>query len=373
MSASLMIAWEFERANELTMGLRYTVTRAAKQLVATALYRTPLLAVARQRRTKAAATVLLYHRIVDRPPALVDYSPSGMTLATESFEAQMRYLRSSYDVVPLATILAALDGQTPMPAGLCAVTFDDGWRDNYTHAFPILAAHRVPATIFLTTHFLDGAAWFWEERLKYIVGHLYQRQLDGALPAADREAVRDTLDRLAGPRLLDEGLPRVRRRLTGLVNLWRTWPASAREAAMWDIERLLARPALAEPRRFMTWDEVREMARAGIEFGAHTESHVNLERCSDDTARQEIARSRATIAHHLSRPVSTFAYPYGKNTPAVRAIVTEAGFSAAFTTRSGLIARGDDIRGLNRIDINDNVAGSLPYFACRALHLLQLY
>ncbi|MGE3508294.1 MAG: polysaccharide deacetylase family protein [Vicinamibacterales bacterium] len=355
------------------MGLRYHLTRTAKAFVATALYRTRLLTLARQRRTRGAATVLLYHRIVDRHPSLVDYSPSGMTLAVDAFETQMRYLQSSYDVVPLETVRAIFDAEGPMPDGLCAITFDDGWRDNYTHAFPILRAYRLPATIFLTPNFLDNREWFWEERLKYLIGHFYQRQLDGGVSDDDLACIRRVLDRLAAPGLLEETLPRLRRRLTALVNVWRTKSTADREDAMGQLERLLQRPALAEPRRFMTWDEVREMAQAGIAFGAHTESHVNLARCGAETASLEITRSRSTIERHLGRPVTAFAYPYGKNTPGVRALVSAAGFTAAFTTASGLIAKHDDRRALNRIDINTNVAGSLPYFACRALHLLGMY
>jgi peptidoglycan/xylan/chitin deacetylase (PgdA/CDA1 family) len=111
------------------------------------------------------------------------------------------------------------------------------------------------------------------------------------------------------------------------------------------------------------------MAASGIDFGAHTMTHANLERCDRPAADSELRQSRRIVGREVGREPLSFAYPYGKNTPAVRRLVKEAGFDAAFTTRSGLIRQGDDPLGLNRIDISYAVAPTVPVFACRTLQM----
>jgi peptidoglycan/xylan/chitin deacetylase (PgdA/CDA1 family) len=322
---------------------------------------------------RRAAVVLVYLRIVDAVPDFLDYAPSGMTVTQADFEAQMRYLLRHYRVVPLEDIATRVSLGQPLDDSMCAVTFDDGWRDNYTHAFPVLRALNVPATIFLATHFIDGHPWFWEERAKYVLGHLHQRYGDGALDPATQSAV----ERLLEPRQLGTVL-RVARaelpgRLTAVVNDLRTVAPEVLSAAMAALEAALQLPGLHEPRRFMTWDEVREMAAAGITFGAHTASHENLERCDLSTADAEMRRSRDVIAAQIGRAPQLFAYPYGKHTLAVRQLAEQVGFASALTTGPGLIREGDDRMGLNRIDIHGRVAPSIPFFACRALRVLNAY
>ena len=102
-------------------------------------------------------------------------------------------------------------------------------------------------------------------------------------------------------------------------------------------------------------------------------SHVNLERCDRDTADAEICGSKLQMERTLQRESKLFAYPFGKNTPEVRELVARAGFTGAVTARSGIIAAGSDPFALSRIDIHDSDAPNLASFACRALHLMQVY
>ena len=69
---------------------------------------------------------------------------------------QMRFIRRRYDVVPLGRVVAAVRGEAEFTPGMCAVTFDDGWRDIYLHAFPVLRELSIPATVFLTAGFALG-------------------------------------------------------------------------------------------------------------------------------------------------------------------------------------------------------------------------
>ena len=322
---------------------------------------------------KRAAVVLLYHRIVDDPPELPDYSPGGITVRRDAFDAQMAFLRRHYRLTSLPDIVGTIAGGGRLTDRLCAVTFDDGWRDNYTHAFPILLKHRVPCTIFLTPSFIEATEWDWHIRFKHLVSHLVQcyRNLRGT--AADRAAIAAAFRREGLDAAFALPLQELRRLLKRKASELQAAPPAERERVIGVLESWRRVDGFEEPRHFMTWDELREMEAAGVQFGAHTMTHPHLHRCDAATADAEIRGSREAIARHVDRPCPLFAYPYGKHTPQMRELVEKAGFVAAFTTKCGHIRAGADLLRLNRIDIHDEVAPSLAGFACRVLHFMGSY
>ena len=296
-----------------------------------------------------------------------------MSVRRETFDAQMAYVSQHYTMVSLTELARRVSDRQPLDDRLCAVTFDDGWRDNYTHAFPILKKYKVPCTIFLATNFIDGGDWFWEERLKYVLAHIMQRQREKRVAASDLVVLGDVLARLDLSAIVDMSLPRFRQFLTALVTTMRARAVEDRDGVMSALEGLLQLESLREPRRFMNWDEIREMEAAGVDFGAHTVSHVNLERSDAAAAEGEIRGSKVRTEQGLSHAAPVFAYPFGKNTSAVRELVARAGFRGAFTVVPGLVNRDSDPMQLNRIDINQRVSVDLPFFACRALNFMELY
>jgi len=81
----------------------------------------------------------------------------------------------------------------------------------------------------------------------------------------------------------------------------------------------------------MSWDQIREMANDGFEFGSHTESHSDLTRLAPDVARRELSSSKAALEANLDRPCRYLSYPFGRTNPAVKHLVEAAGYEAAFT------------------------------------------
>jgi peptidoglycan/xylan/chitin deacetylase (PgdA/CDA1 family) len=108
-----------------------------------------LAAAARLRGRRAEARIIYYHRIDD------EMHRSCVTPA--AFRAQMQLLRDrGHRVVPLADLARGLTGREPFAPGTVAITFDDGFADNYEHAFPVLAGLALPATVFVTTGAIGG-------------------------------------------------------------------------------------------------------------------------------------------------------------------------------------------------------------------------
>jgi peptidoglycan/xylan/chitin deacetylase (PgdA/CDA1 family) len=244
--------------------------------------------------------VLCYHRVND------DAHPFFPGVPVEMFRRQMETLRRNFTVLPLLE-LAERARRNELPRNGVAVTFDDGYRDNYTNAFPVLRDLGLPATIFLTTDAVDRNALLWHDR------------------------VFDAFHRTRKP----EARPPLAEVLAGLRR-------SSPEERDLEIDRLLEtleiEPGVPPGWEKLTWDQVREMASSGISFGAHTIDHPILTFVYEEEARRQIRESKRRIEAELGAPVTMFAYPNGSAADFDRStqrIVEEEGFSIALTTISG--------------------------------------
>jgi peptidoglycan/xylan/chitin deacetylase (PgdA/CDA1 family) len=228
----------------------------------------------------------------------------GTSLAL--FREQMEVLRRHFTVLPLVD-LAERARRRDLPRNGVAVTFDDGYRDNYTNAFPILRDLGLPATIFLTTDCLDRNALLWHDRVFDAFHRTRKAEARVSLAAV---------------------LARLRR--------------SCPEERDIEIDRLLEdleiEPGVPPGWEKLTWDNAREMASQGISFGAHTLDHPILTRVREEEARRQIRESKKRIEAELGAPVAMFAYPNGSASDFDRStqrMVEEEGFSLAVTTVTG--------------------------------------
>lgn len=318
------------------------------------------------------AVILMYHRVVGPETRLPDYSPNGMAVTPEQFARQMRFIASRYRVVPLSELVANL--QQPkhrFVPNLCAITFDDGWRDVYVHALPVLRQHALPATVFLTTNFVDRQTWFWEERTKYALAHIWS-MLKTHVQARDRAVLQEVdalVERLELPGIRAVNLDDLPQYLGQVVRRMQEWGHPDRTQWMSRIEWILRREPFVEPRLFLGWDEIREMAGHGIEFGNHTMTHRNLATLPDNEVTAELQGAAERIQISLGYPVANIAYPYGKHIEATKNIVRGLGAGSACTTRLGLVRPGDDVYALNRINVHADVSASNAAFAARLLNI----
>jgi peptidoglycan/xylan/chitin deacetylase (PgdA/CDA1 family) len=294
------------------------------------------------------AIVLAYHGFTDRATHPGIENSQGKHLHVEAFRSQLAYLQRHYRVLPLETLIAALESGAPPPARSLAITIDDGYRSNYTLAYPALREYGLPATIFLTTGFLDEGDLQWSDRVEYALNRTTESRLELTV-GPDRFVARldDTRDRLACDRRL--------RTLLKLVS------QETRAAIVDDLEQRLGQrlrdaadaPAIYQP---LAWAEVREMQQSGlIAFGSHTVSHFILTRCDPARARDELARSRRRIEAETGAPCRLFCYPNGQAgcfDAATRAMLLEAGYAGGLTTVYGMNDRRSDVLALRRVYAN---------------------
>ncbi|HYM70627.1 MAG TPA: polysaccharide deacetylase family protein [bacterium] len=283
------------------------------------------------------AFILCYHRVVEQPPAdpfglLTRY---GLCVEVERFRGQMELLARHYRVVPLDELVASFEHHRRGPS-LVAVTFDDGYADNYLHAFPVLQRVGIPATVFLATGTVGTGAAFWWDRLAW---HLSRH-------AGDRLSLPPSLD---GPDTVLESPEQLPRVFDALHTRLRTLHGPTRNALL-DAIVGDAAPGSSRP---LTWDEVRRMSAAGMTFGAHSVSHPSLVAISDAELRSEIERSRDEVLARVGVVATSFSYPFGYVDDRAANAVKAAGFRAAVTVRAACCDTASSRYLLPRLAIRD--------------------
>lgn len=273
--------------------------------------------------------ILIYHRVLAESDPVNDWDPTA-----SAFEAQMRALTSHFRLLPLSEAVRRLKAGS-LPARAACVTFDDGYADNAEIALPILKRCGVPATFFIATGYLNGG-----------------RMWNDTVVEALRRAGISTLtleDTQAGALAIDS--PEAKRRaIKKLLSAWKYLPFGERQARA---DALAVSLGSDLPNDLMMRDDqVRELRTAGMEIGAHTETHPILARIPAAEARSEVIRSRDYLQALLGQPIGLFAYPNGKPRRDYTAehvqLVRDAGFDAAVTTGAGAAFRATDAYELPR-------------------------
>jgi peptidoglycan/xylan/chitin deacetylase (PgdA/CDA1 family) len=277
------------------------------------------------------ALILMYHRVLPAQQAAAGFVQPGMYVTPDTFERHLQWLTTHFQVVPLRTLIDKWDrNDWDDRARYCAITFDDGWVDNYLHAYPLLRAHGVPATIFLPTALIGTREWLWSDRLGYL------------LTAAAAQGASADID--------------------ASIECAKTLPHDAREAL---IRRLADQTGVGVPddRCFLDWDEVREMAGGGVDFAAHTSSHAILTTIDAEALECELRQPLDVLRREIESFTPMLAYPNGDHSAAVVDVARRAGYAAAVTTKPGLESRAPEDRlRLRRIGAHDDVTRTIPLF-----------
>jgi peptidoglycan/xylan/chitin deacetylase (PgdA/CDA1 family) len=285
--------------------------------------------------------ILTYHRVLPREEA-VRYAFTGMTVTTTQFEAHMGRLARCYHVVDLPAAVECMR-RGDIPRRAVAVTFDDGYRDNFDHAFPILQKFDLPATFFVVSGAIDGRSVLWWDRLTHIICALADaRDRDDSLP----ERMPDWLTAaIRESTAAADALPIARR----LVEQFNRMPRRERQ------DRLQALFAAAKSLEaagslMMSWDQLRAMKQAGMSIGAHTVTHDFLDELDDGKAQEEVDGCFGAIEQQTGPAPRVFAFPRGRCTPGLERVLERARVNAAVTTVHGLNGPRTGLFGLRRID-----------------------
>jgi len=343
--------------------------QAAKFTLVTSLQYTGAMSLIRARRMQDRAVILMYHRIIPEQEARFDYAPNGMVVTTPVFDMHMRYLARTHKTVTMPELIKLLDSEEPQDRPVAAVTFDDGWLDNYTNAFPVLQQYEVPATIFIASNFIDGREYYWLERMKLVLAHAHRALVTNEPALKQRDTLVKKLEALGLSGLTGNLHPRLGMYLADQARKVQALTPADRSAYLEAIEQIALLSALPDTRYFMNWDEIRALSDAGITIGAHTTTHTELTSVDADHLQDEIGIGKGRIEDELQQPVEHFAYPYGKNNQAIQNVVEASGFNSACSTVNGLVNRDSRRFLLNRVNMHTSVSWTRSMFAYRAMSL----
>ena len=245
--------------------------------------------------------ILLYHGVHDDNDDNGLYNKSGKHISQGRFRSEMQHLKNNFPVVTMEQIADAHAGKGRLPDKSVAVTFDDGFFNNYSHAWPVLEEFRIPATFYLATGFIGTGRLIWTDHLEALIlgarrpgiEIVIQEQLQ-YFPLRTPE---ERLAAYAAIKAVCKNLPNADK--DALL-------ASISEAA--DAEIAYDNPLY----RFLDWDDIREMdASPLVSFGAHTVDHVSLGLVSEAEIQTQIDTSLAAVKREIGKEVRLFSYPEG--------------------------------------------------------------
>lgn len=279
-----------------------------------------LLGLAKRWVKSEGTVVLTFHRVLNDAELECTASLMGMIVRSRTFDGFLAHAAENLEIVnaghdPVWTNNGKLK---------VAVTFDDGWCDNATEAFPIARKHEAPFTIFIVARRIGSVLPFWPEQAAAV---LSKGQHSEAL--CRQGEMEKIIERL-------KGLPSAERK--HLIS--RMTQGDKFAAACTSVDRT------------MTWEQIEELKAGGVVFGSHTSTHEILTRIPLQQAEEEIGSSRELIAHRLGSECEMFAYPNGDSSPETRKLVAQAGYKRAFVNQwPGVWTNKTDPFAIPRVNI----------------------
>ncbi|UOR04418.1 polysaccharide deacetylase family protein [Hymenobacter aerilatus] len=304
------------------------------------------------------AVILMYHRIAT--PTL---DPWQLAVSPAAFEQHLRVLRAHAHVVPLAELVDRINGNK-LDKNYVAITFDDGYIDNYETALPLLEHYALPATFFITHKNIDTFAEFWWDELAGLLLESPTLPNKITLPGAETtfhfDLGNDTLltaEKRAQYRTYLACAP-VDARTQLYLKLWEylsPLPDAQQQATLAAIRQWAGvGPLRRAAYRSVTARELQHLSvNPLVTIGAHTSSHPALTCHSAQYQEHEISSNKQFLEQLLQQPIQLFAYPSGNFNATTTALVQQLGFSAAFTTRAESITPQTALGTLGRFQVNE--------------------
>ncbi len=285
----------------------------------------------RRKITKSQVIILLYHRIGPMSDKW-KFDP----LNPQIFEEQIKYFVENFEIISLKHLnRMILNGDIPEKA--VAITIDDGYKDNYKFAYPILKKYSIPATIFLSTGIIDQKKLLWDEELSYVLLNTDKDSIDikdmGFYKLnSDENRIKASLE--------------IARKLEKMDN-------NEKESMMEKVIDLLGVniPDKLGKQNIISWNEIKRMNEKGIDFGAHTVNHPILTSIDIDDAKWEVSESKNRIEEVLGVDVNSFSYPNGDYNDKILSLVKDAGFNSSVSVEPGFVNNSvDELYQLKRIN-----------------------
>jgi peptidoglycan/xylan/chitin deacetylase (PgdA/CDA1 family) len=247
------------------------------------------------------AAVLNYHRIVDDKFNGFLFKSATIHHNIKLFEREIAFINRWFNIISMDELIDRFEEKKGFNKPSIAITFDDGYRDNYTYAYPILKRFGLPATIYLVSGLIGTTQRTWLDELDFALLKTKEKKLEIPSLLGDEIVLLASIeDKQKANNKIGEKLKREKNKNKFII---------INEI----YERLkVNRDSITKNDRVMiNWDEVKEMSKNKILFGAHTHSHPILTQIPIEEAKHEIATSKKVLEKEVKIPIDHFAFPNG--------------------------------------------------------------
>ncbi len=303
------------------------------------------------------ALILMYHRIAD-----LKTDPWELAVSPSNFEQHLKILKK-YKLISAAELLNCLEKKSIPPKAVC-ITFDDGYRDNFLAAKPLLEKYESPATFFISTYYIEQQKSFWWDELERIIlgsenlpsvfsmtigGELFEFQL------GDEQNLTDAVRAKQKRWVWTEKTPTRRCELyLELHRRLKPLPHEELQFVLNEIKRWSNYEKAPEEDLPMTKQQLKDISTAPLfEIGLHTVNHSSLPFHSRETQYKEIAGNEEALKAICGKVSEMLAFPYGNYNETTISIVEERKLKAAFTTSEKPVSNSSDLFQLSRFQVKN--------------------
>lgn len=299
--------------------------------------------------------ILMYHRVLPKDDLRFQLEEPGMVVTPATLEMHLQEAKKYFQIVSLNDWIKKRQAGEQLPAKACAITFDDGWLDNYQYALPVLQRQQVPATLFAVAEKIGTDFQFWPNIILWLLFN-----------GGDKALQENTL--------LGQYFPHSNiDREVAAAYILQLKQLSDKQifSALTDIENQTGLVS-AMPRALVNWDELREMKASGlVDIGSHTCNHKRLTaQLNQNELQHEICVSKDILETQLNQEIDLFCFPNGDYNQAALDMV-KATYTAAVTTQRGIVSNNNfSFHELKRIGLHEQVSCTKRDFGARLSGML---
>jgi len=310
-----------------------------------------------QRTKEPELLLLMYHRILPANDPRGQLEEPGMMVTPETFKMHMNIIKTMFETIHLSDWLEKKNKGEMLPAKSCAITFDDGWADNYEFAFPVLQQLNIPATIFLVADMVGKKQRFWPERLAKILTAIANNHA-----TQWSHASLDWLKHCAGSYTFSH-LPPTSEQISEIIAGVKLLSDDDIHQRLDTIEKQLDIKLSIDQPSLLSWQQIKTMTGSGlIEAGSHTCHHIRLtEEKPANILQDEIIKSKQLIENKTGTNVSTFCFPNGDYSDAALSLVKQH-YSGSVTTQHGWNTVSSDNFLLHRTGVHEDISNDRTSF-----------
>lgn len=304
--------------------------------------------------------IFAYHRVVDPEVAHALKMQDAMWTSCDTFRSDLEWMLDNGEIVDLDRIL---DFSSRNDRPLFSITFDDGWIDNYTNAYPLLLKYGVPATVFLVTSAIQTGNIFWVEDFLYKVAKI-ESEKDQLLAA-------NALIAFCNSRniRISKSLCGITRIAESFIEVIKVVPKKLRMDILQELYTELGLCMDPIKGEVLTWEQINEMGDNGISFGSHTHTHEILKYTDRQTSLAELIASKAIIERETNKPVKYFCYPNARYNEKDADLIESVGYMNAFRIHNLPTTGQTDRYFVPRYLASEHMNKNKNYLLCRLLGL----